>query len=380
MWLSTELYGQKYSMEYGSSTPGVSAAPWKLDLDPIEVAGTFKYELLGEYAFTRQAIQLLNPEGMAEVPEKSTRTSKEYTKHLNQLVKYGVLEHVQGEPATGSSRFFAVAKSNGLARTIFNGKYVSGFLEAAPPVNLAPWPLLVNTLAERAWVAVQGDVRHYFHQIRVGKQLSKLLTVATEEGHHYRFRVLPMGLSFSPWIAQSLCWSVLLRTLDNLGMKHNVPPEAEFLPSLLIVEEPAIRIFLLYDNILMLCESLDVARKLENTLKAECRALDLHLKELEIITPNKMRREGMKHLGCHFEYGRHGLLLRRPDATVERWKPFLEGALEEPWTYRRVSRVIGMLMFDTYMRGLPLLERQEELSLLREVCKERKGKKSGTAK
>jgi hypothetical protein len=57
-----------------------------------------------------------------------------------------------------------------------------------------------------------GDLRHWFHQLSIA--FKKYVGVATREGV-YLWRTLPMGLSWSPYVAQAI--GLLMLTYHESG-------------------------------------------------------------------------------------------------------------------------------------------------------------------
>jgi len=219
-------------------------ATYLLGLDPIECAGHIRIEALRkaiqntvQFSFLALAFfVLLDPKGIYEWLAVShdelpmTHTSAKWWSHIQDLVHYHVLELIAEEYVKSAGGYFAIPKSEDVARAIWNGRPLSRCSRPPPPVN---FPDLREVLRRSAALTAKshtktgptiivGDFRHFFHQIRCSPNLSQHFCVITEnqeararEGKrpplsHYRWRTLPMGWAWSPFIAQSVGLSVLL--------------------------------------------------------------------------------------------------------------------------------------------------------------------------
>lgn len=333
-----------------------------LKLDEITVAGSLDLASLSDEPRARRAMSVLA--GTPMCPDRVRRTASCYSGHLRQLEAWGVLRRVPHEPRV-CSRYFEVAKSNGTARTIFSGCWVSKYLDSVPGVNLAPWDLLLSRLAQRKWNIISADFRHYFHQVQIGSGLQEILGVSTGQDF-YLFKVLPMGLSFSPWIAQSLSWALILKALRALGWSHN-GDESNELPVEVMVVTPCMHIFVLYDNLLFLCDDWSALLKFQAAFMEVCARSGAIFKEMEVMRYATWKKQGLNHLGCHFTPYRHGLSLRHTDAHMKKWVPIISD-VSYP-TFRVVSRIAGILIYDAYMRNVPfcMLECQESVRSLLEI-------------
>jgi hypothetical protein len=105
------------------------------------------------------------------------------------------------------SVFFTVLKAsiNKVSlRTIFHTKGINVGGSHAPPVNLSSFPEWLAEFkdAEYLWTT---DMRHFFHQFGLAEDIRKYFTVLCR-GNRFRCACLPMGWTWSPFIAQSLAW------------------------------------------------------------------------------------------------------------------------------------------------------------------------------
>ncbi len=172
--------------------------------------------------FALRAILLLSSltHFLAEIDPREVRRrldSDLWASHLPCLLTSGLVIAITEGEVKNVARYFAIPKKR-LARAIFNGKAMSAGGAAPPPTNLPDVTVLLRALADMsrdaAGVSMSiGDIRHYFHQLPLSKQISAYFCILFEKVF-YRWRSLPMGHSWSP---QSVAMGLLLVTLKKAG-------------------------------------------------------------------------------------------------------------------------------------------------------------------
>jgi hypothetical protein len=257
-----------------------------LKLDPCEVAGTFKFNFHHRFPFTRHALSLVQSPGafMAlfdrqPVFDSRIMVSDEYQAHMEALARDHIISRIASDEARFLSRYFAVPKkrngSEPTARAIFNGKRISRLMRPPPGVNLPHLPDLLKLCArilESHWTKkigrtplylFCGDLRHFFHQIPIHPEIGKFFCLKCA-GQTYRYNVLSMGWSYSPRIAQCLCWNLVLDnnipawdvSREELRRSEHPPTHAvSYRSSATSTAEPPVAsgiLFVWYDNIVYL--------------------------------------------------------------------------------------------------------------------------------
>jgi len=170
---------------------------------------------------------------------------------------YGELRHI--------GKYFAVPKTEEIARAIWNGKSLSEKSLTPPPVFLPYLPEMLKKIGAlsknfpEGMSMYTGDFRHFFHQIPVGKRLSTYFGVSLG-GRFFRWRTLPMGWSFSPYCAQSVAWAVLLHCPGghaNGGHDPDfvIPKDLKKLPTYIDLHDGGF-ITVYYDNSILFCAHL----------------------------------------------------------------------------------------------------------------------------
>ena len=220
---------------------------------------------------------------------KETRTTMMGT--LASLVAWGMLVDVT-EQRCGIAMFcalFTVAKSTQTLRLIFDGRELNALCNRPPPVCL---PSIVDVLetAEHTRIIIAGDLRHWFHQLSVPDQVKRFLGVKCNK-RIYKYQTLPMGLSWSPWLAQTV--SLILLTHAEKGSKRFFDmswTSGERLPTKVAVLKEGVTVgfaCIVYDNfgIFLNIDDEKFAKEIADRLIANARHFDIQWKELQLFTP-----------------------------------------------------------------------------------------------
>lgn len=212
----------------------------KLALDEVTVAGVVKpgaYSALGAFPFLKDAVQVLTDAARpAEILQRpltkadvdyNRRVSERWRGHAEDLARFSLTAKIGSGEVRFISRYFAVRKrgKNGrvdTARSIFNGRELSKLCRSPPPVCLPEIPEILSAMAKlhqacagkngmrRAPRFLTADLRHWFHQIEVSAELRRMFCLSFNENQFVAWQTLPMGWSWSPRLAQCLCWGLIL--------------------------------------------------------------------------------------------------------------------------------------------------------------------------
>ena len=214
---------------YGLNAPydGIPAGAdaSSLLLDPIDCAGKAKLRTIFDRGISRgfhfvDIIQtilvygfflslLISP--IHKIMEIAP-TSGKWRDHLRVLSDCSILESVPKSQLLGFARYFAVPKSDGKARAIFNGRLLSTLFRTPRNTNLPPIKNILELISRFGVFYSCGDWRHMFHQFRMNDAVSNWFGMELG-GKTYRYSTLPMGFSYSPVIAQSIAWCILLEAV-----------------------------------------------------------------------------------------------------------------------------------------------------------------------
>ena len=131
---------------------------------------------------------------------------------LKDLVLWKILRELgKHEAYTEVCKLFKVPKDDIVSRLIMNAKPANLRSKPSPDFSLASIEEVRSRISDLGpcWF-VSADLRHFFYQIAICKSFQKLLTVIGKDKKEYAPCVLPMGHSWSPFLAQSVCWAIVL--------------------------------------------------------------------------------------------------------------------------------------------------------------------------
>jgi hypothetical protein len=243
-----------------------------------------------------------------QMPRKSVGISKRYEEHVVQLERCGILRPVERGEIRYLSGYFAVDKGPNASRAIFSGRGISELSPVPPPVNLLAHRKLVEVIKNhlekhKRTHAILGDLRHWFHQIPVGTYVGRLFGLRLND-RTFRWRTLPMGWAWSPYMAQSLCWAALIHRESPEEKKlfnddAFVDPKGS-LPFYVTTPSEGIAM-VYYDNYIILTPCENERKAIEARLRRNFEILGIRVKEQCVVSPEDFCTEGMDYLGIHFQ-------------------------------------------------------------------------------
>jgi len=385
-----------YSTPY-EDTPEDPTDPATLELDPISCAGRVKVGRLQEEAvklpcldFSKKAFSFITDatfyESLRLAPSSKKPlkvTSKKWIPHLLSLVTFGILIAIAYPKLRDTATYFAVEKRNEdrvTARAIFNGREISAGLQPPPPVNLAMISdLLEKISAEKGPMsAITLDFRHWFHQIPLKRKVSCNLAVG-RGNTYWRWRTLPMGISWAPFVAQCLGWASLVVNANHLYdidvNKHLGQP-----PCFLRLKGGGF-VTLYYDNVLAIGNEAVISELKAIWLKNFSTDLfDITLKEIDHLTPSQMSSGvPIKYLGVHIERmkrssrDRDGFFQssyytrwKQIPERLKKWIPHLEKIGSSPtMTYRNLSKICGRVIWAETLKKHTMIDLHPLIRILR---------------
>lgn len=363
-------------------------------LDPIEVAHSFRYEKLTHLRpFGYEAIRMLtsgeyfrssilDPKrtGIASRP-----TARAYAAHLEELTRVRVLQLVaraEVNPTTWAiiCGYFAVTKpGKSGARSILNGRPVSSRCHIPPCVNLADVTDVIayyKAYRGRPAFAVM-DFRHYFHQIGLSREVYEHFRIRCGE-KEYLWTTLPMGWSYSPYLAQALSWCVIIQAVESLGLSHSVPFDAQMLPTSIKIRraDEEAEVFLTYDNVAIIGNGY-ITSAVHAAIQRTCTSLGLVIKEgSEVSLSHKQMDFDAEveaiHLGVRF-----GTVCRRraiciAPAAIARWSEVLNQFRSASTCSRRLAaRCAGIVLHRARVYEHPLWKEKELINIIRRLAREK---------
>lgn len=302
-------------------------------------------------------------------PRRWPVIGERFAGHIEALRECGILSQRRrgsaGWPIWWSS-YFAVMKGVDKMRSIFNGKWLSKRCPRPPPVNLLSTHELVRKIAEvgkvrRRLYVVEGDLRHWFHQLPAPDGLQRLFGVRTTNGF-YTWTTMPMGWSWSPAIAQAAAWLLILfrgPSDKELVNDENLKSTQDQLPKWIEVFEPGSRkvagfASVYYDNVIVVTHSEEAALALKRRMEANARQDRLNLRvkgQLNYHSHEAITEKGFEYLGVHYQLikeEQEWKLEVRP-AKIQEWNK--EQIPSEGLTCRQAARFVGRSLFAEMISG-----------------------------
>jgi hypothetical protein len=395
MWLLNKALGI-YTAGYDDACIGIQAD--KVPLDPIHVAGGANVKALGKTAkgaarkgFTKDAFTfLLDPDYFAltvALPELTSlprpTTAPKWSNHLSSLEEYRVLQPEPYANLQSVATYFAVLKNADTARSIFNGRRLSEACRPPPPVNL---PHLPSLLCEMARISralngnisiITGDWRHWFHQIPLAHATSLFFGIATTS-KSWRWATLPMGHSWSPWVAQALAWCALTyKEEQEDDLFETSIEDLEQAPQFLRLRGGGL-CTVYYDNFIAIGPP-RVIDLLKARWERNFRLFNIAVKDCILhFTGKALRSRSVTFLGAEIQLRRKrdragseqlvDMVWRLSEEKIGKWHD-TPNIILEPSTPRRIARAIGRLMWRHCLTTTPLCRIASVISILREAAR-----------
>jgi hypothetical protein len=252
MWQVLRGLGGRYAPSGGYDNPDAGLTPTdpsRFPLDPIHCAGQanlsfLKGRLRSNFTIRALCVVMSIAAFMAEVQPPGTdylpQTNARWQGHIdvlsNEELTYPqpMLVEISKSLVLGVCTYFAVMKGTDGVRAIFNGKRFSSRCATPPPTNLPDINVLFAALLRLPGkiTMVEGDVRHFFHQIKLHYDISRFFCIRMHQ-KFWRWATLPMGWSWSPFIAQSISFGVIIETLSDCGESVSMYRDLHVPPSLI---------------------------------------------------------------------------------------------------------------------------------------------------
>lgn len=365
--------------------------PSKVDLDKVDrgVAQSLRIPLLQEFCKSNQirfamiAILIITDlsvfKSMIRPPESSAvrLTDPKWEEHILQIIAFGIAAWCDQEKLLFFSRYFGVLKTDTSARSIYNGKYFSSLCAAPPPVNLPSIPVLlaeISVLCKGELHMTVADWRHWFHEVALAEEISYYfgLAVAGDVASGKRFlrwKSLPMGWSWSPYIAQSLGFAIILATMVECGWSIEDYASLKTLPPFIRVRingEYVALIALWYDNVALWSPHTMIAQSFFCHFGKVCRNFGAQTKHLDLHPAGRNGRDRTRndneelpsYIGIEFAHSKRrrpggsgeleGVIWRHPSKKVAAWKA-LAAQIHPVMKNRLVAKIIGVAVWDCYM-------------------------------
>ena len=260
--------------------------------------------------------------------------------------------------------YFEVPKKEEVMRAIFDCRPQNAWAKRPPQFRLTrPADMIwMLTYFNDPWVA-SADFRHWFYQITIPEDARRFFNIR-KCGQDYQLQVLPMGFSWSPIIAQTISWMLMLSTeetkddplsFDAPGEDGRVPP-----PYVVVRRGKNLVAFIIvyYDNIVIVAKDECTRRELVARLKHNCDSRKANA-QLKIPKDNGddpieyFRKKG-RFLGLEYDLETTPGYLEWRHADTQQWRDLAEAPLE--CTARELARMVGVAVWDKTLRQRSLNE------------------------
>ena len=370
MYESFKMFGEAFGVKRveGNKEASKKVRP----LDPITVAGRVKLEKLvtpgkeeGRYSseWQRTMWRVLVGQGIAatlvdkqEVREeqRSIHSHSRWKENLESLCQWKVLESCQQLESQIECKYFQVEKSETppLDRAIFDCRQTNSRCSDPPPIQLVTVEELLNMFRRFVRPSCSTcDLRHWFYQIPLLRAEDRDL-FCVHSHRRLRLRCLPMGFKWSPFLAQSVVWSVILKGVEDQvrgrTMERSPPPYVE------IVVGGVTRgyIVVFYDNILVIGENKTIRDQWTAHIQRSLRSLDIAIKD-EV----QLSEKGAEFLGVEFVKTGDALLWRHKQSNAEKWA--------KTQLLDNIDSSLGILVWDTVVKNVSFRRRRGLIETLR---------------
>ena len=306
-----------------------------------------------------------------EEPIKPISTARKWQGHIASLQQWGILK--PGIFPYSFATYFAVPKNEDVARAIFNGHLISSRCRVPPPVNLPSIPSIIDMVrrfSDRPFFAITGDIRHFFHGIRLNEQIARFYGIRIEK-EVLLWSTLPMGHSWSPLVAQITSWAWL--TYRDATEKALIEPLTDgVLPNFRSVFDRKTGticgfVTVYYDNYIVIATDYTTAREISNRLLRNAKRYKIHLKEHNFFTPMQMRQNGLDFLGISIlpflyrgkdDAPRHSIKWRVSPSKTCKWE------LPTTETPRMLARAVGQIVWAQTVSLEPIGHVAEALKMI----------------
>lgn len=369
---------------------------WLREKKPVEQAWTAKRWTQHVEELTRPAVERCTEErGWTADRIRRYHEMDEATWHrlnpdlrLSQVVKPGtdyqvqnaaILQRCELKDLQCIGKYFAVPKGEEHSRAIWNGKPLGRISHGPPPVFLPYLPDLLEKLGtyihdNPGCELLTADFRHFFHQIPTNQVLARFFGVALD-GKYYCWTSLPMGWSWSPFVAQSVAWAILLAGSDDLW---ELEPGLDKLPTYVHLKKGG-WLTVYYDNLFVVCKNADVMKEVMERIRHNCRQFGARIKpgSWQHRSWKDLPSEPLEYLGAKISRNGDRLIWGQIDKKAEKWsRLMIDGTLVQDawklkWTRREVTQIIGRVICRWILSLEPLCDLVEVIGILQRIAKDR---------
>ena len=332
-------------------------------LDPISVAGRLHIDTLcaiasrSTYTWGKKCLTILTDEHSFRLftefegfrGKLGVHSEAKWRDHLAELCSYEVLRRVQDfrNDSRLYFRYFEVPKDEISSRSIVDGTPINDRCATPPSLNFPALAEVTHILScFPGGKFLIADIRHFFHQIRIPSGLGRIFSIKCED-KTFELRVLPMGFSWAPYLAQCLAWIIVLAACPTGHEMLPVRDTSESPPAFAWAINKKTKakqgaVFVWIDNVLVISSNEGFLSQLRSQLMKSMKRLptgcNVEWKYIDGPCDQAL------FLGIEFSWEIDKLFWKHAESNIARWR-VLETV--SPTTVRDIKRVIGVIMWDT---------------------------------
>jgi len=315
----------------------------------------------------RQDISTAEKEAICERSWK-TKTKLMFAASVTILIGWTLFEICRRDEITAYSKFFQVPKGTNFWRVIADSRIAGRLCRSPDPVNFPHVrTLLLEIAALGATFAVVGDFKFWFYQMEISTELRRFFGIECGE-IFCRLRCLPQGWSWSPRIAQSMSWLIILyheKNEDTLGVHEEWSGDP---PPFVRLKDPRTKnvvglIFLWLDNIFVIHKDPKIRDLWFKRLERNGKVFNARWKQLDIT-------DSPKYLGIHFnikapENSDSFVQWAHDKDRIGKWKTILDKPI---MTARDMAAHVGIIIWHHMVSLEPLYSAKRCINVLRRIA------------
>lgn len=323
--------------------------------------------------FPRVPTTMLKPESLMTVHSiKPPRNIKgQALTTVKALREAGILGTSRERRRRGWVSVFQVPKNEEVDRAIINCKDVNQAFDKPPPLSLAEIGTLLGLISFFPDAVIStADIRHFFWQLRLATADRPLFSMSAEGLQAVLECIaLPMGWSWSPWVAQGVAGLAVAEAAVRLSRQLGRPvlavpggqvSEDSPPPYWYIIDEQADRVCAIvviwYDNFLVAAARPSDAQKFDWN-QAVRSALNTSMDAFKIAW--KLSADGLpwtvgfneaEYIGIHFSRINGDFAWRHIDANISSWSATKADDFALTMPLVELAQALGVIAWDAHVR------------------------------
>jgi hypothetical protein len=304
---------------------------------------------------------------------------------------------------------FLVAKNEKVSRFIFDGRRLNEHIETPPPVCLPSMDEFLKKLSSDSrptskWSFFLMDYRHWFHQLSFPDDMDGPVGVKVRDPRKgmrfFTYRTLPMGFSWSPYLAEAAAWASVLHHEEGAEVLFAPDKNQERMERFVTAIHGGAEVgfaCIMYDNVILALRDVEkpTAHKFAQRMMANCKKFQIVVKEASLYTPAAvsgmsatdfvtdskpcaLKRDRAGHPIPHRAASPTilGVVFESTDSVPIKWQHTekrvqkAKSLKAQPiaWTAREIATRIGLIIWHCIVRRIRLGSVQHIISALKGIA------------